>query len=230
MVTQGFLACAFRSLNPIRFHLHPHLMQKVFLVTLLTLTPLIAADSGAMTDAERTYLLDQLEQSKKAMLATIQVSPAQWTYKSAPTVWSVEECAEHLILAEDFLMGAMQQTLKTPAADRLPTANPEADRKLVAAIKDRSKKATAPEPIVPAGKYATPADAAREFTARRDKTIAYVKTTNDELRAHSAAGPLGPMDGYQFLLLLAAHTARHTAQMQEVQSGSGYPKTTAAAR
>jgi hypothetical protein len=200
-------------------------MKKVFLLTLVTLTPLLAADSGAISTAERTYLLDQLEQSKKVMLATIQgVTPAQWNYKSAPTVWSVEECAEHLILAEDFLMGAVQQILKSPAADRLPTANEEADRKLVAAIKDRSKKATAPEPIVPAGKFATPADAVREFTARRDKTIAYVNTTKDELRAHSGAGPLGPMDAYQFLLLLAAHTARHTAQMQEVQAGEGYPK------
>jgi hypothetical protein len=202
-------------------------MQKAFLVTLLTLAPLVAADSGAMTDAERTYLLDQLEQSKKLMLSTIQVSQAQWTYKPAPTVWSVQECAEHLILAEDFLMSAVQQTLKTPAAERLPTANAEADRKFVARIKDRSQKATAPEPIVPAGKYATPADAAREFTARRDKTIAYVKSTNDELRVHSAPGPLGPMDAYQFLLLLAAHTGRHTAQMQEVQGGAGYPKTAA---
>ena len=33
-----------------------------------------------------------------------------------------------------------------------------------------------------------------------------------------------------FLLLLAAHTARHTAQMQEVQGGAGYPKTAAAVR
>jgi len=161
------------------------------------------------------------------MLSTIQVSQAQWTYKPAPTVWSVQECAEHLILAEDFLMSAVQQTLKTPAAERLPTANAEADRKFVARIKDRSQKATAPEPIVPAGKYATPADAAREFTARRDKTIAYVKSTNDELRVHSAPGPLGPMDAYQFLLLLAAHTGRHTAQMEEVQGGAGYPKTAA---
>src|SRR5436190_16480230 len=116
------------TLNPTHRRPHAQLMQKAFLVTLLTLAPLVAADSGAMTDAERTYLLDQLEQSKNLMLSTIQVSQAQWTYKPAPTVWSVQECAEHLILAEDFLMSAVQQTLKTPAAERLPTANAEADR------------------------------------------------------------------------------------------------------
>jgi hypothetical protein len=129
------------------------------------------------------------------MLASIQgVTEAQWKFKPAPNVWSVAECAEHIVLAEDFIFGFAQQALKTPVVPRLATANAEADRKLVAAIQDRSKKATAPEPITPSGKFATPADAVREFTARRDKTIAYVKTTQDDLRAHAMEGPAGPMD------------------------------------
>jgi len=187
--------------------------------------PLLAADSGVMTAAERAYLIEQLEQSKKNMLASIQgVSDAQWKFKPAPNVWSVAECAEHIILAEDYIFGASQQALKTPAVARLATANAESDRKLVAVIQDRSQKATAPEPITPSGKFATPADAAREFTARRDKTIAYVKATQDELRIHAMAGPTGPMDAYQFLLLLASHSARHTAQIREVQGNADYPK------
>jgi hypothetical protein len=187
--------------------------------------PLLAADSGAMTAAERAYLIEQLEQSKKNMLASIQgVTDAQWKFKPAPNVWSVAECAEHIVLAEDYIFAGAQQALKTPAVPRLATANAEADRKLVSAIQDRSKKATAPEPITPSGKFATPADAVREFTARRDKTIAYVKTTQDDLRAHAMEGPAGPMDAYQFLLLLASHSARHTAQIREVQGNAVYPK------
>jgi uncharacterized damage-inducible protein DinB len=200
-------------------------MKRGLLIGLLSIAPMIAADGGAMSDAERTYLLDQLDQSKKAMLASINgLSQAQWTFKPAPAVWSVQECAEHIVLAEEFIMGGAQQILKSPATDRLPTANAETDRKFVARIQDRSQKATAPEPIVPSGKFATPADATREFTARRDKTIAYVKSTQDELRAHSGPGPVGPMDGYQFLLLLASHSARHTAQIREVESNPAYPK------
>ena len=34
--------------------------------------PLLAADSCALTPAERAYLIEQLEQSKKNMLASIQ--------------------------------------------------------------------------------------------------------------------------------------------------------------
>src|ERR1700683_4251074 len=69
--------------------------------------PLLAADSGAMTAAERSYLIEQLEQSKKNMLASIQgVTEAQWKFKPAPNVWSVAECAEHIVLAEDYIFGA----------------------------------------------------------------------------------------------------------------------------
>ena len=194
-------------------------------LVLSTQAPVFAAE-GSMTPAERAYLLEQLETSKKAMLASIQgLSADQWAFKPAPTVWSVKECAEHLILAEDYIFGATQQILKSPAVARPAGSNEEMDHKLVAGVQDRSKKVSAPEAIVPSGKFATPEDAAREFTARRDKTIAYVKSTDDDLRVHVGPGPLGPMDTYQFLLLLASHSARHTAQIREVQANAEYPKT-----
>jgi hypothetical protein len=192
-------------------------------------TPVFAQTGGKLNDAERTYLIEQLELSKKNMLASISgLTEAQWRFKPAPNVWSVAECAEHLVLAEDYLFSATQDVLKSPAVDRPASSNAQVDHMLVAGILDRSKKATAPEPITPTGgKYATPAAAAREFTARRDKTIAYVKTTQDDLRIHSAPGPLGPMDAYQFLLLLASHAGRHTLQIKEVEANPAYPKATA---
>lgn len=199
-------------------------MKQMLLAMLCASAPALAAE-GAMNAAERSYLLEQLESSKKAMLASIQgLSAAQWAFKPAPTVWSVKECAEHIILAEDFLYGTVQQILKSPALPRPEGSNPEVDHIIVARLQDRSQKATAPEPITPTGRFATPEDAAREFTARRDKTIAYVKSTDDALRVHVAPSPGGPMDAYQFLLLLASHSARHTAQIREVQSNAGYPK------
>lgn len=199
-------------------------MKKMLPLLLSAVAPMFAA-GGSMSPAERAYLLEQLESSKKEMLASIQgLSPAQWTFKPAPEVWSVQECAEHIILAENFIFGGAQQVLKTPAVDRPDRSNEEVDRKIVAGVEDRSHKAKAPEPIVPSGKFATPEDAAREFIARRDKTIAYVTATNDELRVHVGPGPAGPMDAYQFLLLLAAHSARHTAQIHEVESNPNYPK------
>ena len=202
-------------------------MTKSLAFVFLACVP-VFADGGAMTPAERAYLLDQLESSKREMLASIQgLTEAQWKFKPAPAVWSIQECAEHIILAEDFIFGLSQQMLKTPAVPRPATSTAEVDRQIVARLQDRSKKATAPEAITPSGKFATPADAAREFTAGRDKTIEYVKSTQDELRTHAGDGPAGRMDSYQVLVLLAAHSARHTAQILEVKADSGYPKTSA---
>ncbi len=201
-------------------------MFRTFAILFGAAVSVASAGDGAMTSAERAYLLEQLEATQKTVLSSIQgVSDAQWKFKPAPNVWSVQECAEHIILAEDYLLTTTtDKILKTPAAPRLATANAEYDRKFFEGIQDRSNKATAPEPIVPAGKFASPADAAREFTARRAKTIAYVKSTNDDLRAHAVPGPVGQMDGYQFLVLLASHSARHSAQIREVEANPDYPK------
>jgi hypothetical protein len=200
-------------------------MRRLIALLVVAAAPIVAAESGAMTDEERAFLLDQLEQTKKDMLASINgLTTAQWKFKPAPNVWSVAECAEHITLAEDYIGGGAQQLLKSPPVERPASSNAEMDHKFVAAIGDRSHKATAPEPIVPSGKFATPEDAAREFSERRDRTIAYVKNTNDALRVHVTQGPVGPMDAYQMLLLVAAHSGRHTAQIREVEANAGFPK------
>jgi len=202
-------------------------MMKTFALAVLAAAPVLAAD-GAMTPAERAFLLEQLEKSKKEVLASIEgLTAAQWKFKPAPAVWSAQECAEHIILAESFLLDNASKLLQTPAVARPATSNAQVDRKLLAGVQDRSRKATAPEPLVPSARFQTPADAAREFTSRRDKTIAYVKTTDDGLRVHVGEGPVGPMDAYQFLILLSAHSERHTAQILEVKANPDFPKTSA---
>jgi hypothetical protein len=85
-------------------------------------------------------------------------------------------------------------------------------------------KVKAPAPLVPSGQFATPELAAAEFSKRRDATIDYADNTNDPLRSHAGEGPAGETnDPYQVLLLLAAHSGRHTAQILEVKASPGYP-------
>jgi uncharacterized damage-inducible protein DinB len=195
----------------------------------LLAAPMFAAGDGAMNDTERAFLLEQMQKSKKDFLSSLQgITEAQWRYKPAPNVWSVAECAEHIVVSEDFLFNvATKQVMQSPAVDRPETSNPEQDRKLTVMIADRSHKATAPEPLVPSGKINSPADAIREFTAKRDRNMEYVKSSKDELRVHMTKGPVGNMDAYQFLVLMAVHTSRHTAQIREVQANAEYPKTSA---
>ena len=209
-------------------------MRKNLALSLLTMSVLVAVpamaaaplieDGGAMSDAERSFLIDQMEASKKAFLASISgLSEAQWKFKPAPTVWSVAECAEHIVLAEDFIFQGAMSVMKTPAVARPENSNGAFDKMLAAGVQDRSHKFTAPEPITPSGKVNSTDDAIRLFTEKRDRNEAYVKTTSDDLRTHVGPGPAGTMDAYQFLILMANHTARHTAQIKEVQANANYP-------
>lgn len=196
-----------------------------WLAFVLLFSPAVFAQSGALTADERNFLIEQLNKSKANFVASIQgLTDAQWKYKASADRWSIAECSEHIILAEDFIFGGSQEMVKAPAQPRAASSTPEHDREILAMIQDRSHKATAPEPIRPTGQWPSVADAIAEFTKRRDRNIAYVRDTKDELRTHSSSDtPVGTLDAYQVLVLMAAHTMRHTAQIQEVKTDSGYP-------
>jgi hypothetical protein len=204
-------------------------MRKALALCILAAAPILAAETGAMNPAERAFLIEQLEKSKKDFLASIDgVTAAQWKFKPAPEVWSVAECSEHIVLAEGYISGGAQMLLKSPVVERPATSNEEQDHKIALMVGDRSHKVKAPEPITPSGvKFATPADAAAAFIAARDKNLEYARTTTDDLRVHVTKGPFGDMDAYQLLLLMASHTGRHTEQIREVQANPDYPKTSA---
>lgn len=201
-------------------------MKHVLPLCFLSVMPLVAADrpAGALTSEERDLLVSHLEKTKRNFLDSLAgVTDAKWRYKPTPEKWSVAECAEHIVLSEELLFGLSQKLLKDPAGSRPATSTLENDRKIITAIEDRSQKAKAPEPLVPSGRFATPADAIREFTRLRDSHIEYARATKDELRTHSSASQLfGTIDAYQYLLFMSAHSARHTAQIREVQADAGY--------
>src|SRR6266699_1131290 len=48
-----------------------HVMRKTLALCILAVAPILAAETGAMNDAERTFLIEQLEKSKKDFLSSI---------------------------------------------------------------------------------------------------------------------------------------------------------------
>jgi DinB family protein len=111
--------------------------------------------------------------------------------------------------------------MKSPAgaADR-DTA--KADAMVLAMVPDRSHKAQAPPQFVPTGRW-TPAETLDHFQKSRARTIAFLDSTPD-LRAHVSESPLGPLDGYEWMLFMAAHSERHTKQILEVKADPNFPK------
>src|SRR3984885_16164811 len=111
--------------------MHKKLALSVLAISVLAAAPAVAADGGALNDSERAFLIEQMEISKKAFLTSIAgISEAQWKFKPAPNVWSVQECAEHIVLSETFISDGAQQLLKTPAVDRPEKSNAEVDHQL----------------------------------------------------------------------------------------------------
>ncbi|MEO5820426.1 MAG: DinB family protein [Vicinamibacteraceae bacterium] len=180
--------------------------------------------AGEVTKADRDKLVDHLKKTEAAFLKSIDgVSDAQWKWKSAPERWSVAETAEHITKAEDMLRGMVEGMMKAPAAPDLLAKTKGKDEVILTVIPDRSKKAQAPEPLVPKGTFATKAALVEAFKAARAKTLAIAGGTSD-LRAYGMAGlPVGEVDAYQGVLFLSAHTERHTKQIEEVKATAGYP-------
>ena len=158
------------------------------------------------------------------MVATKGLSEAQWNFKPATNRWSVAEVTEHIAAAEDFLMNLVQeQVMKAPA--RTNAADVKAiDEFVLKAIPDRTVKAQAPEPLQPNNRFGSPKDSLKHFKESRAKTIAFLKKTKD-LREHAITSPLGKeLDGYEWVLFIAAHSERHTKQIDEVKADPNFPK------
>jgi hypothetical protein len=193
----------------------------------LVLGSAAAAPSAAELSAqEREKLVQYLTTTRDTVLAeSAKLSDAQWNFKSAPDRWSVGEVVEHLALAEPFIFEGLQKTVAGPAApaDKL-AATKGKDEMVLKVIPDRTQKAQAPEPIQPGKRIGSREAVLAAFREKRGKTLDYAKQTKDDLRARASDSPIGPLDGYQWLLFIGAHTERHLAQLKEVKADPKFPK------
>jgi uncharacterized damage-inducible protein DinB len=180
-----------------------------------------------LTPEERESVLKLFQTTHDNFLKSIAgLSEKQWKFKPAPDRWSVAETAEHITVSETTIMGLIQHPLmQSPATPEKRELVKGKDQLILEKVPDRSHKAQAPEMLRPTGRWATEADLTKAFEDARKANMEYVRTTNDDLRDHFFAHPVfGPLDGYQWLLLLATHSARHTAQIEEVKADSNFPK------
>jgi uncharacterized damage-inducible protein DinB len=187
----------------------------------LAAAPVFAA---SLTPSDRDRLISELTESRQHFLdAVAGLSPAQWNFKPDATTWSVEECAEHIALSEDLIFGVIQKMMQAPTDPGKKSA--ATDELVLQGVVDRTHKFQAPEVLRPTHQWATTAELLDKFKESRARTISYVRDTQDDLRAHFADHPvLKTLDGYQWVLLLSAHSRRHTAQLIEVKANPNFPK------
>lgn len=182
--------------------------------------------TGELTKEERKAGADYLKETRDYFTAHVKgLSDAQLDFKAAPDKWSIRQCMEHIALAETFIFTVTENSLKQPANPEKKAEIKFTEDQLKVMLLDRSKKGQAPEPIQPKGKFNTAGEAVDVFLTNRNKLIDYIETTKDDLRSHITPHPFfGMLDGYEWVILLGAHSKRHTLQIEEVMASPDFPK------
>ena len=203
-------------------------MRKKFLAgamaALLLMTGAAAASTPEVTQEEKDRALQYLESTRKNVLeATKGLSEAQWNFKPAPDRWSVAQVMEHIAAAEDFIRDMTKEKVMTGPAGEAGRDVKKTDEAVLAMVPDRTHKAQAPEALVPSNRFGSAEGSVKHFVESRAATEDFLKNTAG-LRDHVMDSPLGKLDGYEFVLFIAAHSERHTKQINEVKADPNFPK------
>ncbi len=162
-------------------------------------------------------LLAKLREGREVYLRIVRGIPEEASrLRNSEDSWSILECAEHVALAERGMMFALQHRRPTDAAPDFAR-----DQMVEQIISDRTRKATAPEPSRPTGRFANLAVAIREFEAARAETLAFIQNNNEDLRKCTVKHPFGIFDAYQVLMIMALHPQRHALQIEEIRRKHG---------
>jgi hypothetical protein len=162
---------------------------------------------------DREELVAKLNAGRGDLLASVEgLTNEQAAMRPADGGWTPLECLEHVATVETLLLRRVQtQSTELPAE-----LGREREPELYARISTRSHKVQAPELVHPKGRFTTVSDAVGAFLDARERTLQWLAKCDFDLRRRAVEHPaLGPASAYEFVLIMAAHPARHAAQIQE---------------
>jgi DinB superfamily len=174
-----------------------------------------------MNENDRTTLTRLLSQSSRALEEAVAGVPEAEAARHHPAGgWSMAEIAEHVAVSEEQMFFVLTQRFRESPG---PAGNAEREKQIPSQMLDRAQKMTAPEVSRPTGRFGTLAGALGHFRQCRARTLEYVEQTPNDLRCRTVKHPLaGVVSGYEYLLILASHPARHAAQIVELRAALGF--------
>lgn len=183
------------------------------------MSTIAATKSG--TELDKAKLLEALRKGEEAFLCSIAgVNEAGCRVRPAENCWSVLECAEHVAVAEEVMLGLVSGERKPRNPEE-----PRRDDRILRSGSDRSRRFDASVQSQPRGRFSTLAEAVAHFQAVRERTLRLVEQTREDLRATEVKHPhhvVGVISTYECLLLMGSHAQRHALQIEEVKSSSAY--------
>lgn len=163
--------------------------------------------------SDQDQLLASLNAGRGEFLAAVEgMTDEQAATKAAGGGWSALECVEHVAAVETLAL----RRLATQSAAIQEEWSRQREPVLYELVATRSQKLNAPEFVRPTGRYPTLGDAVGAFLDAREHTLRWVEKCDFDLRRRTVEHPtFGPVSAYEFILIIAAHPARHARQIQE---------------
>lgn len=166
-------------------------------------------------------VLTYLDTNRAALERTLkEVPPASRERRPASERWSVAEVIQHLALVEGRITELLASRIEEARSVKLGIENdasPVAPTFDFARVADRQRPVVAGEAVLPTAPLG--ADAAWAMLEERRAKLRALVVSADGLPLAKVTAPnrvLGPLDGYQWVLFIGAHEARHTAQIREI--------------
>ena len=199
---------------------NPGLLLLSLVICLFT-APLFAAP---MSQMDREHLQVHFEMTTQMVAELVRgLSPAQLEYKASPDRWSIREVVSHLAVAEPDYWRELQKAVKA-APDMKEKKSQATDADVMWYGIDRvvhTKTGGGHEKVET---YKDLGEALGKFQALRSTMIEYIKTTDDDLRAHSFGEYGEVIDSWQWMLEISTHSERHINQIREIKNDPNFPK------
>jgi len=177
--------------------------------------------TASCTEVDKAKLLEALRKGGDAFLSSVAgVGEARCRLRPQENRWSVIECAEHVAVAEEVMLGLVtgERTARDPEG-------PKRDDRILRSGTDRSLRFYASDQSQPRGRFSTLAEAVAHFQAMRERTLRLFEQTGEDLRATEVKHPhhaVGVISTYECLLLMGMHAQRHALQIEEIKNSPAY--------
>ena len=184
---------------------------------------LASVANAGMSDEDREHLLVHFQMTTQMVAEQVRgLSPAQLEYRASPDRWTIRECVSHLAVAEpDYWRDLMSSVKASPDMKGKKSSNTDADIMWYGIDRVVHTKTGGGHEKVDT--YKDLGVALTKFQALRATMIEYIKTTDDDLRAHSF-GKKEPIDCWQWMLEISTHAERHIQQIREIKDDPNFPK------
>jgi len=201
-------------------------MRKLIIACSAVLLSSFTLISSSISDKERKDAVELLTTTEQGVFnSLLGLSDAQLNFKPAPDKWSISDCVKHIAVTEMALWQLTDAALKKAANPEKRSDIKATDEQVVQMVESRGQKVKTAPPFEPQNtSFKSTPDALSSFFDNRKKLIEYVKLTNDALRDHIVTFTPGSFDSYQMVLFIAAHSYRHTQQIEEVKADPNFPK------